>query len=429
MNIDINIVLVAVFLVVSLWLGLRAGRGITTFKKFALGDKNFTTSVLTATILATYLGGDFIYLKVENIYNSGLYYIIPMLLSILEIYFIGQFLALRMGEFLNDFSIAESMGNLYGARVRSMTALGGILYAICIIAMQFQVIGRVITLCLGLQGNVTLYLAVLVVLTYSILGGIKSVTLTDVLQFMTFSTLIPILIWLVARKLGKVEDIATMLAYHENFDWATVAATYPQSVDMYFLILLNTIPNLTPDMVQRIYMSTDVWQAKRIFINAARISLVMASSVVVLGLFLLTVNSELDPEKLMEFILSQHPLVGVRGLVCIGLLALAMSTADSLLNAASVLFAHDITGALGITIKKEKTKLVVARMFIFFVGLFALYIALQGMGLLQVLLLGVSFCAPVSMIFLMAILGFRPSKKIVLISLGASAFLYYFVII
>ncbi len=46
------------FLLVTLVLGLYAGRGIKNFKEYALGKKNFSTFTLTITLLATYIGGN-----------------------------------------------------------------------------------------------------------------------------------------------------------------------------------------------------------------------------------------------------------------------------------------------------------------------------------------------------------------------------------
>ena len=58
MNIDIAIVVG--FLVLNLGIGLYHGRGVKSIKDYALGDRNFSTSALGATTVATTIGGGFL---------------------------------------------------------------------------------------------------------------------------------------------------------------------------------------------------------------------------------------------------------------------------------------------------------------------------------------------------------------------------------
>src|SRR5690606_9926683 len=105
-------------------------------------------ATVTSTIVATFIGGGFLFYGLQNAYRSGLQYIIPLLGSSLCLLFTGQVLAVRMGEFLNNLSVAEAMGDLYGRVVRIITAISGILGGIGYVAIQFQVIAKMLALLL-----------------------------------------------------------------------------------------------------------------------------------------------------------------------------------------------------------------------------------------------------------------------------------------
>ena len=87
---SINPVLTAVLILflISLISGLGAGRKTKTFQQFAVGDRNFSTPTLVATIIATNFGGGFLFRDLEQIYTKGLYYGLAGIVSALGFFFI-----------------------------------------------------------------------------------------------------------------------------------------------------------------------------------------------------------------------------------------------------------------------------------------------------------------------------------------------------
>lgn len=53
----VDIGIFAVFLAITLVVGLSYGRSVKTIRDYALGGKNFSTVTLVATIVATYSSG------------------------------------------------------------------------------------------------------------------------------------------------------------------------------------------------------------------------------------------------------------------------------------------------------------------------------------------------------------------------------------
>jgi len=288
-------------------------------------------------------------------------------------------------------------------------SLSGILFLAGVLSTQLTVLSRALQLCSDAQGNLPIYISLGVVLVYSTFGGIKAVTFTDVIQFITFTTLIPVMMHLVSTHVGSSGSVVKILTSHPNFDLRQVIGWHPKFTDALWLMLLFAIPYPDPASMQRVYMAKNVGQAKSAFAYTTVIALIVRIMVVFLAIALLAHDANLNPKALLEYILKIYDHPWFRGFVCIGILALAMSTADSCLHAASVLLTHDIA-----TVFKwqPKNKLRVSYCFSVLVTLLALAMAFRSGDLLAQLLFTRSLYNPiVTMPFIMAIFGFRPSAK------------------
>ena len=76
MNFDIDIAIVIGFLVLNLSVGLYYGRGVRSIKDYALGGRNFSTSALVATIVATWMSGSFFSISIIETYKGSLGFIL-----------------------------------------------------------------------------------------------------------------------------------------------------------------------------------------------------------------------------------------------------------------------------------------------------------------------------------------------------------------
>ncbi len=54
-----DIAIISLFLMINLVAGFYSGRGIKTIKEYAVGDRNFGTATIAATIIATWISGSF----------------------------------------------------------------------------------------------------------------------------------------------------------------------------------------------------------------------------------------------------------------------------------------------------------------------------------------------------------------------------------
>jgi Na+/proline symporter len=72
-------------------------------------------------------------------------------------------------------------------------------------------------------------------------------------------------------------------------------------------------------------------------------------------MMILADNPSLEANKIMEHIVNTHTYPGLKGFLGVGIIALSMSTADSVLNSCAVIVANDIFLPLGLQKKVHST--------------------------------------------------------------------------
>lgn len=414
---NMDIIIFSIFLLANIVIGLMAGDKVKSLREYAIGNKDFSTGTLTSTIVATWIGGGYMFYALQNIYTSGLQFILLSLGGTLCLLLIGQILAVRMGEFLNNLSVGEAMGKLFGTRVQVVTAISGVLKGIGGIAIQFQVMSKMLTFLFELEGTTATVTAAAIVIFYSAFGGVRSVTITDVFQFIAFSIFIPILGLIVWKQIKDPIQVAHILTTNPIFNFKNVIGWNKQTLSVLFLMLYYAIPGLNPPIFQRISMAKSLTQVKQSFTYAAGFDLLMTLSIAWVAVLLLADNPNLNPKQLVNYIVENYAYTGLKGLVAVGIASMAMSTADSFLNASAVLVVNDVIKPLR---GKFNESLLVVRLFSLFLGLLAMGLALRTTDLLKLVLLSSSFWMPIVTVpLLLAIFGFRSSSRAVLIGMAA----------
>ncbi|AVP87843.1 Putative Sensor histidine kinase YycG [Candidatus Phycorickettsia trachydisci] len=426
MTLNLDSIIFISFLLASVVIGLFSSYGVRTIKEYAIGNKNFTTATIAATIVATWASGNVFFGMVEETYKNGLYQILGDCADVICMFSIGIILAPRMGEFLDKLSIAEAMGDLYGTGARAITAITGLTMSVGVIAAQLQVSGLIFSYCFNCPTEYGIIAGGVIMGLYSTLGGVRSVTFTDVIQLITFATMLPTLAFFIFDKmhvssiLSHPEVTQRFFNFHEVFDF-----TRPKSLYYLCLFLFNGIPGFGPAFFQRVAISKDTRQITKSFVIAGFIWFFIIISIDFISILTFSAHPNLVPINVVKFIIFDQSYPGLRGFILAGIMAMIMSTADSYTNSASVLFVHDLCKPLGMKIKKELliTRIISAILVLGAIGLsLASNIGTGKISLMQFLIAAHMFYMPVVTVpFLLAVFGFRSSTKAVLIGMAAGA--------
>ncbi|MDA9163587.1 sodium:solute symporter family protein [Rickettsiaceae bacterium] len=417
MSFDIDIAIIVVFLTATMAVGLLAGRKVTNIRDYALGNRSFTTSALVATMVSTTISGSAFYIILSKTYSGGWFLSVAVSGIAFGKLFTAFYLLPKMGEFLGKTSIAEAMGDMYGNRIRLIVAICGIISPIGSIAVQFKAFGNICQYFFAFSGDYAIYFAAGLTILYSSFGGLKAVTYTDVLQFFIFGVSVPIvglIIWNSAYNQGIDLESALKVS---KFNLAhTLSIDNPEFWSMVLLMLYFVVPCMTPTEFQRIAAGKNIAQVKKALVISAIVILSIMLAIAWIPFILYQLDSTLDSKNLLSHIINTYSFTGLKGLLIVGVIAMAMSTADSKINSSSVLFANDICSMLGI----KSPPLLMSKIASFAIGGLGIYLAVTGDDLLDIIMFTASFyTAIVGTPWLMAILGFRTTALSVYIGMAA----------
>lgn len=420
MPFDVDIVIVIIFLILTLVIGLGHGQKVKSIQDYALGGRNFSTGALVATTVATWVGGGFFFTVISKIYSDGLFFLIALIGMTISLLTAAYIFIPRIGIFLGSTSVAEAMGNLYGRHVRIITAITGNIAYIGLISVQFKVFGNIFSYLFNLPGSIAIIVAGTVVTLYSAFGGIRSVTFTDILQFVTFGFMIPMIAIVIWDKCCVVDGQSFFDTMSQTAKFNYKEALNPNNIEfwqMIPLLLYFMIPGggMEPAIFQRIAMGSNLQQIKKVFIISAVLLFFIVMITAWIPFLIFNTNPNLMPDQLLGFIIDNYVFTGLKGFILIGIISMAMSTADSAINSSSILFANDIYNFV-----KLNKKIYIVKIFAVALGVFSILLALFSQDLLTIILTASGFYIPVVTIpLLISTLGFRTSSKSVLISMAA----------
>lgn len=407
MNIDLIIIIS--YLIITSIVGIYYSKSNENLGVYALGGKKFPTIILSTTIFATYASSSGLYILISKGYLDGAYYIFPILGQFISLYFSAYYLAPKIRNFENILSVSELMGKIYSQRIRVISTIPIFIMCAGYMAIQVRVVASTFSFFADIDNNISTILVTTILILYSAFGGVRAVTFTDFLQFITFTIALPVIFYNVIIDvdiLRNFENRELFLDHFINLD--NKKFSYYLTISAYFLI-----PTLSPPVIQRMLMARNNSQVRKSFINATNMYLIYSVIVVLMGSFIYVLNQNIDENNIIAYLIEKYSFPGIKGIFIISILAMAMSTADSFLNSSSVCFANDFCVPLKI-IGKNKT-LFISKLFSIFVGLFSIIIALLYNDLIEMILFVASFYAPIITIpLLLALLGFSFSEKSIL---------------
>jgi signal transduction histidine kinase len=164
-------------------------------------------------------------------------------------------------------------------------------------------------------------------------------------------------------------------------------------------------------------MGRNTQQVKKVFIGSAFLIMIILFLVQWIPFLIFSITPDLDSNNLVSYIIDNYSYTGFKGVLIAGIAALAMSTADSILNSSAVLFAHDFCCPLKL---KPKNELLASKLFSIILGVIGVVLALYTKDILQIILDTSSFYMPIVTIpMMLTILGFRTTTRAVLIGMTA----------
>lgn len=439
----LDTIIILIFVVAVIRASIKSFGDIQGINTFALGRREFSVGALASTIIATWVSGSGFLVALSGTYTNGLYYFIPALGMTVSMIIVALLIVPKMEFFLGRTSVASAMGEIYGKRVQQITAIAGAVGVSGLIAVQFKVFGNLGAAIFNVHSEWFTILMGAFIIWYSRWGGIKSVVLTDIIQMGAFAISLTVICVMICYTYYQTDT--TSITNIDKFNFSHVFGTYDTKfVDMILLGLYFAIPSLNPAAIQRVSMGFCIEQVKRAWLIAAVVMFFIECCRNLIPILIYQMNPNLQEGEILSFIINTYgTFPTIKGFLIVGIVAMAMSTADSYLNISSVLIANDLweRGRLNFSFKRiasdlwkkgkidfskiwinEKLdnadKLLNARNFTVLIGIAAIIAALLNNNLLKIILFTNSFYMPIVTVpLLFTIFSYKTSARCVLIAM------------
>lgn len=407
----VDIFIVVIFLIITLILGLYTGSKLKSLKDFAIAHRNYSTPIMVATLFATVIGGGSTFGVAEKVYSIGILYTIVFYGAALNKILVAQIVAPKIGKFHGLMSVGDVMQKLYGKYGRIIGGISICLVSIGSVSSQVSAVGYVLDQLLGIPFYWGAIIGCSVIVTYSALGGIRSVVATDVLQFLLLIIFIPMVCSVGLNIVGGYEALIQKVP-QTHFSLFQDKSTMTKAVTMFFILSLSA---LDPSFIQRLLLSRDIKQAIQSTKITGILSIPFFTIMGGIGLLALVINPELNPNLALPYLIDNILPVGLKGLAICGVLAAVMSTADSDLHVLGLSAVHDLLIPLSGKNFSEKTQLRIAQISTFLLGSLSIFIALNFKSIIDIMIYAFSFWGPTALIpFIAGVLGYRFPFKIFL---------------
>ena len=311
----------------------------------------------------------------------------------------GLLLASKLAN-LRVVSISEMLQKRYSAASRYVSAAISVVYATLLSVVQVIAVGTVLKSFLGWDMTTSMLIGGSIALIYTLLGGMWSVTITDVIQFVLM--ILGVFCFLVPASVNAVGGFEKMMASVPPSFLNPMAIGWDQLL-MYFLLMYLGIM-IGQDIWQRIFTAKDIPTAKLGTVSAGVFSVLWGGAMAICGLtaYILFPSLEHPQMALAEVVVKVTP-PGFLGVVVAALLSALMSSASGQTLAASTLIVNDLIKPFspGMTAKKE---LFLSRLWTGITGVVVLFLAVTIKDVLTAL--DVAYALLSGCVFIPVVAGF-----------------------
>jgi len=363
------------YLVVGFYFAAMIGAGYwgmaraRSAEDYLVAGRRLGPFMYVGTLSAVVLGGASTIGSVSLGYQygvSGMWLVFMIGFGIIAL---GLLLSTRLSR-LGVFTVAEMLELRYGAASRLIGAIIVSAYALMIAVTSTIAIGTVFDAVLGLRPTAAILLAGGIVVFYSVVGGMWSITLTDILQFCVMT--VGIFLILLPLALSGAGGLSAMREELPSsfFDIISIGGS---TVFTYFLLFFLGLM-IGQDIWQRVFTARSASVARWGSVAAGVYCLLYGLAGAIIGTAARIVVPGLAvPDNAFAEVAREVLPTGLLGLVLAAALAAVMSTSSAGLLASSTLLANDVYARF--VAHREHARVGLDRLFTLLVGVVVLVIS------------------------------------------------------
>jgi len=420
----LDVVIIALYLVMLLGVGYYASRRVKGTEDYTIAGRKLGYPVLLGTLIGTAIGAAATIGKAGKAYEVG----IGLFFATMA-YSIGLFLFGFIAPIIRRtgvWTIPDALVIRYGGVMRIVTAVVMILAVIALFGGQLVAVGLAVTSVMG-EFGITYLEAILgaglIMVLYTVMGGLLAVAYTDFIQTIIMIIFVGILLpILIIHDVGGTHMAWVHMQPEPGRLFGGLTVAY--IVSIFFIDIPFSM--VDPSLWQRAAAAKDTKTIKNSMFITAGVNLYWSFIAVFLGVMAITLlpgleNTAGGTDTAIPALVTAYLPVGIRGLCLAAMMAVMMSTADTALLIAGTTFSRDIVRAYKPDLS-DTSLLRLARLFILVIGVLGVGFALVMQGIFDILLL--AFAIFVSGVFIptmAAIFWKKATKQGALISAVAAS--------
>ncbi|OCA82071.1 sodium:solute symporter [Pseudobacillus wudalianchiensis] len=369
-SLDISIILLYFALIAGV--GVLGAKRATNSEEYAVAGRNLNFPMYLGCMAALMIGGASTLGTAKLGYQFGLSGIWMVTSIGIGVICLGIFLSKKILS-LKVLTISEMLEERFSKETRLVSALVSTLYTLMLTVAQMIGLGSLLSVWLGWNLPLCIIVSAGVVFLYTMLGGMWSVTMTDIVQFVIMT--IGIFFIMLPTSLSKAGG------------WAAVQASVPPAyLDLaniggdkvfQYLILFTLGLMVGQDIWQRLFTARNLKISRQGAIWAGIYAILYAVALSIIGMcaFVLLPNID-DPQNTFAEMAVNFLPPGILGIILASIASAIMSTASGTIIACSTLISNDIIKRFFIPNMSEKKYLRVSRLTTLAIGVFSIVCAI-----------------------------------------------------
>ena len=344
------VALILLYIAASLAVGLYAATRVSDARDYAVAGKRFGTTIVAATVFATWFGAETVLGIPATFVKEGLRGLVA------DPFAAFACLALVAAVFARPFFRLDvlTLGDYLRARYDRPTEIA---LSLCIafsylgwIAAQLVALGLAFDVLSGgaIDTRTGIVAGAAVVLVYTMAGGMWSVALTDFLQAAMIVAGLAYVAWIVVDLAGGYERVVAAagserLRFLPEADARSILAW----VSAALVVMLGSVPQ--QDVLQRVMSAHDEATAARASLAGGAVYFVIAAVPIFLVAAALAIDAPMvaryidtDPQMILPTLILERTPLAVQALFFGALISAILSTAGGALLAPAVVVAENL---------------------------------------------------------------------------------------
>jgi solute:Na+ symporter, SSS family len=392
--------IILLYFVILIMVGFFGAKKAKTAEDYALAGRNLGLFIYLGCLSAVILGGASTIGTAKLGYTFGLsgiwfVFMIGLGIAVLGLFFIRQIYG------ANVTTISELLGRRYNKETRLLSALVSAIYTMMVAVTQIIGMGTIIHAVLGWNMTASMLIGGGIVLFYTILGGMWSVTMTDIIQFIVMTAgIFLIMLPMSLSHVGGFKALSDSLPA-SYFDFTSMG--WNEIFQYFMLYTLGMV--VSQDIWQRVFTARTTKIARSGAVYAGLYSFAYALALSIIGMCaVLVLPSMNDTQNVFAKMALEILPSGFLGLILASVCSALMSTASGTLLASSTLLSHDILKQYWLKDISDKKFVLLSRLITLGIGVIAITFALWIQDVLVAL--DVAYAILSGAIFIPVVIGF-----------------------